>query len=150
MKQQIERNRDCLAYMMANVEEEIKDMINDYFTERWDTRQERLDEQLKILKEEIDLQIRDRVQQIVQIVEMDLKDKGLIDTGLFVEKAKVLDQKLDWVRIQLIKVKRHESELMTEKENVIKNVVNFLNQKDYQSFVESPDENVRASIAKMF
>ena len=39
---------------------------------------------------------------------------------------------------------------MTEKENVIKNVVNFLNQKDYQSFVESPDENVRASIAKMF
>lgn len=27
MKQQIERNRDCLAYMMANVEEEIKDMI---------------------------------------------------------------------------------------------------------------------------
>ena len=125
-------------------------MINDYFTERWDTRQERLDEQLKILKEEIDLQIRDRVQQIVQIVEMDLKDKGLIDTGLFVEKAKVLDQKLDWVRIQLIKVKRHESELMTEKENVIKNVVNFLNQKDYQSFVESPDENVRASIAKMF
>ena len=125
-------------------------MINDYFTERWDTRQERLDEQLKILKEEIDLQIRERVQQIVQIVEMDLKDKGLIDTGLFVEKAKVLDQKLDWVRIQLIKVKRHESELMTEKENVIKNVVNFLNQKDYQSFVESPDENVRASIAKMF
>ena len=71
--------------------EEIKDMINDYFTERWDTRQERLDEQLKILKEEIDLQIRERVQQIVQIVEMDLKDKGLIDTGLFVEKAKVLD-----------------------------------------------------------
>ena len=125
-------------------------MINDYFTERWDTRQERLDEQLKILKEEIDLQIRERVQQIVQIVEMDLKDKGLIETGLFVEKAKVLDQKLDWVRIQLIKVKRHESELMTEKENVIKNVVNFLNQKDYQSFVESPDENVRASIAKMF
>ena len=125
-------------------------MINDYFTERWDTRQERLDEQLKILKEEIDLQIRERVQQIVQIVEMDLKDKGLIETGLFVEKAKMLDQKLDWVRIQLIKVKRHESELMTEKENVIKNVVNFLNQKDYQSFVESPDENVRASIAKMF
>ena len=39
---------------------------------------------------------------------------------------------------------------MTEKENVIKNVVNFLNQKDYQSFVESPNENVSASIAKMF